>query len=89
MNKQLKVIGTIAISLGIIASIACVIMPLGIFFAIPIGFLGLILSTIYIFIDTKNQINIKKITLGIVGMILSSVPVLFMIVFIILNKVKS
>lgn len=88
MEKRLKVLGIVSVSLGLIATLLCII-PLGIFFAILAGFLGLIVSTIYIFIDTKHQINTKRITPGVIGMLLSSTPILFMIVIIILSKMNS
>jgi len=88
MEKKLKIIGIISICLGLVATALCII-PWGIFFAILAGFLGLIVSTIYIYLDTKNQINSKRFTAGIIGMILSSTPILFMITIIILSKVNS
>ncbi len=89
MEKKLKLIGYIAITLGSLAALLCVVPILyGVFYAMLLGFLGLITSSIYIFIDTKNEINQKKITAGVIAMILSSIPVLLMLSVIIMSKFK-
>ena len=82
--KKLKLIGILAISLGAIAALLC-LFPKGIILAMPIGFFGMICSSIYIYIDTKNEINSNSFTLGILGIILSSVPVLLILAFTIIN----
>lgn len=87
MEQKLKILGIISLSLGIISALLCII-PLGIFFAILSGFFGLIFSSIYIFIDTRNQINTKRFTAGVLGMILSSIPILLMLTVIILAKIN-
>jgi len=94
MKKRLKILSISSISLGVLAAglslLTFVIsFPFAFFFAILIGFLGLISSTFYIFIDTKYQINTKRFTPGVIGMILSSTPILFMIGIIILSKINS
>lgn len=43
--------------------------------ALPSAFLGYIFSVAYIFIKTRKEIKTAKINQGIVGMILSSVPI--------------
>ncbi len=85
LQKRLKILGTISILLGAVAALLCVSSQKGLFFSIPIGFIGMLCSGIYVFIDTRNEVNTKKITPGIIGMILSSVPVLFMLIFMIIN----
>jgi hypothetical protein len=88
MTKNIKILGYFSIAIGIIAALLCII-PMGFLFALPIGFIGMILSGIYVFIDTKNNINTKKITAGIVGMLLSSIPVLFILLFTIISFFKK
>ena len=89
MEKRLKTIGTVSISLGVLAALLCVTpFAYGVFFAMVAGFLGLISSTIYIFIYTKNEISTFKMTPGIIGMVLSSIPVLLMLIIIILSKIN-
>jgi len=87
MEQRLKILGYISVGLGVLSALLCII-PLGIFFAILSGFFGLIFSSIYIFIDTRNQINTKKFTAGVLGMILSSIPVVLMLIVIILAKIN-
>lgn len=90
MEKRLKIIGYISLTLGVLAALLCITpVAFGVFYAMLAGFLGLIASSIYIFIDTRNEINTKKITPGVIGMMLSSIPVLFMVAIIILSKLKS
>ncbi len=84
MQKKLKILGIAAIVIGCMAGLLCIV-PRGFFIAIPVGFIGMICSGIYVFIDTRQEINTKKITPGIIGMLLSSLPVLFMLTFMILK----
>ena len=89
MQNKIKILGVACIVIGITAALLC-ISPLSgsIFIALPVGFIGMICSSIYVFIDTKNEINTKKFTPGIIGMLLSSTPVLWVLTFIILNHFK-
>jgi hypothetical protein len=85
LQKRLKILGIISILIGCAAALLCVSSHHGLFFAIPVGFIGMLCSGIYVFIDTRNEVNTKKITPGIIAMILSSVPVLFMLAFMIID----
>lgn len=85
LQKRLKILGIISILIGCTAALLCVSSQRGLFFAIPVGFIGMLCSGIYVFIDTRNEVNTKKITPGIIAMALSSVPVLFMLVFMIID----
>ncbi len=87
MQKKLKLLGILSVILGAAAALAC-LFPSGIIVALPIGFVGMICSGIYIFIDTRDEINTNKITPGIVSMVLSSIPVLLILTFIIINRFK-
>ena len=80
MYKKIKALGIVSIVLGIIAALLCV-TPNGLFLSIPIGFIGMVCSGIYVYIDIKNEMNKKSITPGIIGMGLSSLPVLFILLF--------
>lgn len=86
-TKKLKLVGIISIILGSLAALFC-LFPGGIIIALPIGFLGMIVSGIYIFIDTRDEINTSKITPGIISMLLSSAPVLLILTFIVINYLK-
>lgn len=88
MEKRLRILGYISIGLGVISALLCMV-PLGVFFAVLTGFFGMIFSSIYVFIDTKNEINKKRFTPGILGMILSSIPIILMMAVIVMSKINS
>lgn len=88
MEKTLRILGIACIAIGIAAT-AVSFMPYGIFLGIILSFFGMVLSTIYIFLDMKHQINTAKITAGVIGMFLSSIPVLIMIGIMIYSKMTS
>ena len=79
MEKKLQLLGIVSIILGVAAALLC-LLPWGFLTALPVGFTGMLCSVIYIFIDTRYEINTKKITPGIIGVILSSVPVLLILI---------
>jgi hypothetical protein len=89
LEKKLTVLGYICVGLGILAALLCVIpLSFGVFYAILAGFLGMVTSSVYVFIDTRNEINQKKFTAGVLGMILSSIPILFMLTIMIMSKMN-
>jgi hypothetical protein len=95
LKKKLKIIGYICVGFGIIAAFLCIAPVLGItrfsfgvFYAILSGFLGMVTSAIYVFIDTRNEINKNRFTAGVLGMILSSVPIIFMLAIIVMSKMN-
>ncbi len=87
LQKKLKLLGILSIILGATAALLC-LFPSGFIVAMPIGFFGMISSGIYIFIDTRDEINTSKITPGIISMALSSIPVLLILTFTIINHFK-
>jgi hypothetical protein len=87
MENKLKIIGFVALIFGTLAA-ALSILSIGIFFALLAGLLGMITSAIYVAIDTRYDITKKKITIGIIAMLLSSVPILLMLAIIILSKIN-
>jgi hypothetical protein len=86
-EKKIKILGIVSIVLGALAALFC-LLPGGIIMAMPIGFFGMISSSIYIYIDTRDEINTRKITPGIISMFLSSIPVLLILTFTIINHFK-
>ena len=87
MKKTVTVLGTISMILGIVAALLCLFPNKGILYAIIVGFFGLISSNIYIFLNTRHEINKKTITPGLIGLLLSSTPVLFILFFILKQKI--
>jgi hypothetical protein len=71
--------------LGSVTALGCIF---SLVLALPIGFLGMIFSGIYVYLDTKNEINTSNITPGIIGLLLSSTPVLLILIFIAYNYFK-
>ncbi|MCE9539447.1 MAG: hypothetical protein K8R85_09545 [Bacteroidetes bacterium] len=89
MEKKLNILGKVSIAIGIITALLCISPITGApIISLPIGFIGMICSCIYIFIDTQKEINAKKFTPGIIGLLLSSTPVLLILTFIIINYFK-
>jgi hypothetical protein len=89
MEKRLGLIGIASIILGTAASLLCLFGIYFFFFALLTGFIGMIVSSIYIFIDTRNEINTKRFTPGVLGLVLSSLPVILMLAVIIIRKFNS
>ena len=88
MEQKLKLIGIISLVLGITATALC-FLSFGIMYALLAGTIGMLISGVYVGIDTKYEINKNKITIGIISMFLSSVPILFLLAVIILSKINS
>ena len=87
MQKQIKILGIASLALGVLSAIIWM-LPYGLMLALPIGFLGMVISTIYVYLDTKYELNKKKITPGIIGIILSSIPIIVILIIIILSRIK-
>jgi hypothetical protein len=87
MQKQIKLLGIASLTLGVLSAIIWM-LPYGLMLALPIGFLGLVVSTIYVYIDTKYELTTKKITPGIIGIILSSIPIIIVLIIIIMSRFK-
>jgi len=85
MEKNLKLLGIVCLVLGSITAISCIF---SLIIALPIGFLGMICSAIYVYTDTKNEINTSNITAGIIGLFLNSTPVLLILILIAYNYFK-
>ena len=88
MQKQIKILGFASITLGIISAIIWM-LPYGMVLALPTGFLGMVISTIYVYLDMKYQVNTKKFTLGVWGIILSSIPILVVLTLIIMSRINN
>ncbi len=87
MQKQIKLLGIASLTLGVLSAIIWM-LPYGLMLALPIGFLGMVVSTIYVYIDTKYELTTKKITPGIIGIILSSIPIIIVLIIIIMSRFK-
>ncbi|MGB3948439.1 MAG: hypothetical protein WBM13_10670 [Bacteroidia bacterium] len=86
LEKKIKLLGWVSVTVGTLAALISIYpSPVSLIIALPLGFIGMLCSSIYVYIDTTHDINSKKITPGIVGIALSSIPVLIILIFIIYN----
>lgn len=82
-----KISGYLSIVFGVLCCIFIVMVvlnnnPLFLMLSLINTFLGFISSVTNIFLNTKYEISKKKLSLGIAGLILSSVPVVFLMILI-------
>jgi hypothetical protein len=79
--KVYKIAGIVSVVFGLLA-VSCLFslrtVPFGLLFSV----LGFISSGINVFVDTKHEFSGKKYPLGYAGMILSSLPVVFLMIII-------
>lgn len=85
MQNKIKILGVVAVSLGVLSALLCIV-PYGLFLSLPVGFLGMLTSTAYVYYDTKHQISTKKLTPGLIGIVLSSIPIIIVLAIIIMSK---
>lgn len=82
----MKISGYLALFFGTIAvlfTLQSFSSPSFLMLALPAGVLGYIASIAYIFIKTKREVKTGIFNQGIVGMLLSSVPVAVILYYII------
>ena len=88
-EKKLKLLGIISLIIGVLTALVSIYpSPRSLFIALPLGFIGMLCSGAYVYIDTTHDINTKKITPGIIGIVLSSTPVLIILIFTIYNFIN-
>ncbi len=87
MHQKIKILGIASVILGALAALL-VVVPYGLFLSLPAGFLGMLTSTSYVYLDTKHQVSTKKISPGIIGILLSSIPIIIVLAIIIMSKIK-
>ena len=79
--KVYKISGIVSLVFGILGA-CCLIslrtVPFGLLFSV----LGFIVSGVNVFLDAKHEFSGKKYPLGYAGMILSSLPVVFLMIMI-------
>lgn len=88
MVKAVNVLGIISVIVGLAAALLCAV-PLGFFYAVPTGFVGFVLTTIYIGLNTRHEVNKKKLNPGIVALLLNSVPLIYILIGIIVTRMKG
>ncbi len=73
-----KILGYLSLFIGALAALSIYRIQFS-FYGILLGLLGFIISGINIFMNTKYYSEEEKYPKGYIGMVLSSVPVLFML----------
>lgn len=89
MQNKFKLLGILSIGIGMLTALLCILPIAGAaVISLPFGFVGMICSCIYIFIDTQKELSTKRFTPGIIGLLLSSTPVILILFFSIINHFK-
>lgn len=76
-----KLSGILSVVFGGVASLM-LINPYYLFFALLFAILGFALATVNIYLNAKYEITKGNFSLGHVGVILSSIPVIFLLILI-------
>jgi len=79
-----KLSGILSVILGAAASLT-LINPRYLFYSLLFSIIGFVFSTVNIYLNAKYEITKGNFTLGHVGVILSSVPVIFLLILIFRN----
>ena len=75
--------------LSVVFGVSCclwLINPVYLFFALLFAIIGFIFSTINIYLNAKYEITKSNFSIGYIGMVLSSVPVIVLMVLIMTHK---
>jgi hypothetical protein len=84
-RRLYKVSGIASVIIGVLA--ACSLYNFSfVFYGLLLAVIGFILAGINIFLDAKHGLSEKKYPVGYVGMIFSSIPVLFLMYMIFSHK---
>lgn len=76
-----KVSGYLSVVFGAAASLT-LINPFYLFFSLLFAIIGFVFSTVNIYLNAKYEIAKSNFSLGYVGVVLSSIPVVFLMVLI-------
>ncbi len=87
MNPKLiyKISGIVSVVVGVFAAL-CVIDIKLTFLGLLFAIVGFIFSSINIFLNAKHEFTEGKFSIGYIGMIFSSVPVIFLMLVIFRHK---
>ncbi|MDI1356360.1 MAG: hypothetical protein PSX36_15695 [bacterium] len=73
--------GYLSVLVGVLAA-ACIFRINWMYYGVALSFVGMILSIINIFLNTKYYFDQEKFPKGYLGLFLSSLPVIFMMLII-------
>ncbi|HEV7231129.1 MAG TPA: hypothetical protein VGO45_07370 [Bacteroidia bacterium] len=85
MEKLTRLIGNLSLALGIIAASLTGFflikpIPVCLIVALMTGLFGFISSSIYVMLNLRYMVSVKKINPGIISMFLSSAPVILVLI---------
>lgn len=83
--KIYKIAGLLSVVFGVLAAV-CLVNIRTVPAALLLAVTGFIFAVINIFLDAKHEIHERKFPLGYIGMLLSSLPVLFLLYFIFFRR---
>jgi hypothetical protein len=78
MNNKIKILGNVSIALGVLTCLLCIKT---LHFAMPVGFIGMLCSVLFIYLHEKQTEKTFSIRPGIIAMFLSSIPVLIVLFY--------
>jgi hypothetical protein len=81
MQKYIPLIGWAGLIFGIVTAIAAFMPGLGFFIAITAMLPGFLLSSLYVMLSSRHQVETPRIHPGYIGMVLSSVPIVLFIFY--------
>lgn len=76
--KAFNITGYLSVFFGSL-SVLFTIQTEYLFFAIPVALLGNTASVIHVFIGTRNELEMGIVNRGTVGLVLNSVPIIFLL----------
>lgn len=83
--KLYKIAGILSVIFGVCAAI-CLVSIRTVPFALLLAITGFVFSIINVFLDAKHEIHDRTYPLGYVGMLLSSLPVIFLLFFVFMRR---
>lgn len=91
MARKVRILGILAMAFGLIACIFTFTLwagpvKLSVFISVVSGFLGFLFSTIYTLLNTKHEVNKHPFNPGIIGLLLSSTPIITFVIFMMTNR---
>ncbi len=83
--KLYKISGVLSIVFGVFGAV-CLIDIRTVPAAMLLAIVGFVFAGVNIFLDAKYEIHDRKFPIGYIGMILSSLPVLFLLAFVFFKR---
>lgn len=85
MSSTIRILGYLSLFFGGIASTFTFIKFYWPLPCVIAGFLGFLFSSLYVLLNSRYQVNKSKLTPGLAGLVLSSVPIIFFLVLMLMK----